>query len=93
LTPHRENTSTHPLHWSWALRLLLAYLTGHPDSAGFVADEIGDCARCWEIVALYTARLAADGWFSVDDHDAVIDSLCNGIAHSLDRLEGYEGSR
>ena len=93
MTPHRENTSPHPLYWSWAQRLLLAYLTGYPDSAGFVADEIGDCARCWEIVALYAARLAADGWFHAGDNDAIVDSLCNGIAHSLDQLERYEDSQ
>lgn len=85
------------VRWSWALRLLLAEIREDPGAAELVADEVGECAGCWQAVAHHAIRLAAHGWFNAGDHDTLIELLCNGIAYNLDRLEGLdqeaEGSR
>jgi hypothetical protein len=74
-------------HWAWTQRLLLAQLTGDAVATELVIDEVGDCPHCWRLVAAYAVGLAADGWFSVGDNDAIIDSLCAGIGYALDRLD------
>jgi hypothetical protein len=74
-------------HWSWAQRLLLAEITRDSDAAELVAAEIGDCPGCWRLVATYTTRLAANGWFHVGDNDAVIELILGGIGYALDRLD------
>lgn len=77
----------HMQHWAWAQRLLLAQVTDDADGAEIVAGEIGDCPHCWQPVARYATRLAANGWFHVADNDAVIELLQGGIGYALDRIE------
>jgi len=72
--------------WAWAQRLLLATIADDPHAAAIVAAELGDCPHCWQLVACYATRLAANGWFHVTDNDAVIELLQGGIQYALDRL-------
>ena len=69
---------------SRAWRLVLAGLEDNDDAWTFVADEIGDCRRCWEYVARATdLALQWSPRFAVTEFDKAADVAAQAISQEL----------
>jgi hypothetical protein len=70
-------------HWRLAHRLLLAHFNGDADMLELLNSEVGECPRCWRLVAHYAALLATMTTRPAE-LEARVDDLFGGLEFAAD---------